>query len=1231
MTYNVKEKTKVYYQLAEVIANTPSYVIHMGADGMTNAFMQQPFTRYLLAGEGHEIYAHSAAKLTELTNFAFDEQAYDEHPFHLTIGEQERVIVANNYVKRQTLAHIAAWQAIANNANLKEDEFVLVMQDDLLLEADWPKYLQLTFHLTRQVSKELSKVDVEQVSLVNLLVNQAQRYSALENEYNEFFTHDHVVYDDFITNLRLVDFKQSGLFAYFIKKSAAQEILARLEAQSNALKPAPKKAKGKKAQSEQQAAAQAHKTISQPLANIRHYLGEDLTHRIVQCLPSIGRAFDPELAYKSNQECIDYLDTTDHSKLHYSEDRNHLNSIIRATTLAEHNDHDATLETHKYVVYEEGKEAELGLFFSRNGTSAYDFEPLMIPNPDRLTKEELAAYYQPIAYNPLKFERIARVLDIEEWKQAYIFTEIARRSKDNKAFLPNDWLVIVRANQELAPNWRQRLSYMIKANNGINPLNSNELNFLMLGHPSLNYLDFPSLDDLRQMYNLNVSSHSQINADPEYHRLPGQAKRFSQLLFNNLELTFPPFFALRSHVLDPLRKERRPDKYTSSYFYGYAGIILPALSQEQETSTLDSALVEARISLEATVQASKTKYAAKPAVTFPSFEQAAKYEKDRLKKVAKQITKVRGTPLTSEEKAEFKAKEQTLNKLSPEQQEQFALRSPLAKVAPVDSSPLNTLPYKPGINPEGIKTRVAASIEQAKAGVRDHLRGIRKYVINMDKNPERLDYFYNQPNTAEFTRFSAIAGANLTPEELAANFDQEKFKERFGRYASPGEIGCTLSHRAIMLEALHDPNIGENEFILIAEDDVQLAPDWYEVVNKLLESLSLYPSQGIALSNLLYLSQLKYLDDKESLNTDYIYTRQTMLRQVGSLSETSREALELGRITPPQNNGRAKLIQMSIFNPGGSAFYLIRKRTIIENAELLESPAFWYADSFNYYSAFPTYNTLTYLSPVFSRQNDGLPSLIEIERNAAERQMRVDRRHSYDAMSGRCINLKNFYVRQRTLSLEEIAQKFPNWNVIPRPSLSNYNEQALAQEVDIPALSEHLGRAPTDDEILDIIQMRDFIFTSSRSLAQSLDILLTVEDDIEISDDFFERVNNGILWINHCSSTLCYYGVVGARNLEIDKHYDLETLSALTNYKFDEEFSFRRDDEKNVYALFNHQHVLPDTSAFWLFRHSYKYNAISEPSRLPANYLENYCTPAEEYEKIFHNPPIAGYKGQSEE
>ncbi|WGE88640.1 glycosyltransferase family 25 protein [Actinobacillus arthritidis] len=166
------------------------------------------------------------------------------------------------------------------------------------------------------------------------------------------------------------------------------------------------------------------------------------------------------------------------------------------------------------------------------------------------------------------------------------------------------------------------------------------------------------------------------------------------------------------------------------------------------------------------------------------------------------------------------------------------------------------------------------------------------YVINLERSKARLETFNKHPDSALFERVDAVDGQVLSKidgiEKLL--FDSSKIHQKY--YRAPvkiGEICCTLSHIKCWETAINDITIGDNDFVIIAEDDVLLCENFKTRVNE------------ISLGNEVDLVILQKLGN-----------RQTFYKNRVANDDTSLLSLHI-------------LTMYHEYNNDGSALYLIRK------------------------------------------------------------------------------------------------------------------------------------------------------------------------------------------------------------------------------------------------------------------------------------------------------------------
>lgn len=111
------------------------------------------------------------------------------------------------------------------------------------------------------------------------------------------------------------------------------------------------------------------------------------------------------------------------------------------------------------------------------------------------------------------------------------------------------------------------------------------------------------------------------------------------------------------------------------------------------------------------------------------------------------------------------------------------------------------------------------------------MSGLQTWVINLDRAPDRLARVSAQLQRLQlpFTRLAAVDARALTPEQRAA-LDEPAYRRKHGMSPVLGELGCYLSHVAVMRAFL----AGDAAFALVLEDDVLLKDGLPAVLNGLM-------------------------------------------------------------------------------------------------------------------------------------------------------------------------------------------------------------------------------------------------------------------------------------------------------------------------------------------------------------------------------------------------------------
>lgn len=99
------------------------------------------------------------------------------------------------------------------------------------------------------------------------------------------------------------------------------------------------------------------------------------------------------------------------------------------------------------------------------------------------------------------------------------------------------------------------------------------------------------------------------------------------------------------------------------------------------------------------------------------------------------------------------------------------------------------------------------------------MKGLQTWVINLDRAPQRLARIRTQLQRLQlpFTRLAAVDAQALTPEQRAL-LDEPAYRRKHGMRPVAGELGCYLSHVAVMRAFL----ASDATFALVLEDDVLL-------------------------------------------------------------------------------------------------------------------------------------------------------------------------------------------------------------------------------------------------------------------------------------------------------------------------------------------------------------------------------------------------------------------------
>lgn len=227
---------------------------------------------------------------------------------------------------------------------------------------------------------------------------------------------------------------------------------------------------------------------------------------------------------------------------------------------------------------------------------------------------------------------------------------------------------------------------------------------------------------------------------------------------------------------------------------------------------------------------------------------------------------------------------------------------------------------------------------------------MKKYLISLEKDVQRRELFFAQPDTADFVVFNAINTMNVAQEELEARFDFAQFAQRYGRQVTKGEIGCTMSHLAVYQLIADDESIGENDYALVCEDDCLFSANFQKNLTALqAENLS---------ADIILVGQSKILQfDDWELHINYPTTFRFLQKKIGDTAY---------RYAYPYKNYFA-----------GTVAYLIKKsaaRQFLTQAQ--KNKPFWLADDYILFGNAFSMDTLV-VRPLMAIENPNLVSNLE--------------------------------------------------------------------------------------------------------------------------------------------------------------------------------------------------------------------------------------------------------------
>ena len=235
---------------------------------------------------------------------------------------------------------------------------------------------------------------------------------------------------------------------------------------------------------------------------------------------------------------------------------------------------------------------------------------------------------------------------------------------------------------------------------------------------------------------------------------------------------------------------------------------------------------------------------------------------------------------------------------------------------------------------------------------------MKKYLISLDKDHHRRELFFAQPNTEDFEIFSAFNTMNENLEALNKRFNLAKFLQTYGREATKGEVGCTLSHLAVYQKIVENVEINDEEYSLVCEDDALFNDNFTDNLSLLLKQK---PNCDILL---IGQSKINHFNDIE-LEINYPTTFSWLQTKIKDCALS---------ISYPYKNYFA-----------GTVAYLIKKNTARKILEIVQKNnlAYWLADDFILFGSVFDLD-IKIVRPLMVIENPELNSNLATDRSAVQ-------------------------------------------------------------------------------------------------------------------------------------------------------------------------------------------------------------------------------------------------------
>ncbi len=124
---------------------------------------------------------------------------------------------------------------------------------------------------------------------------------------------------------------------------------------------------------------------------------------------------------------------------------------------------------------------------------------------------------------------------------------------------------------------------------------------------------------------------------------------------------------------------------------------------------------------------------------------------------------------------------------------------------------------------------------------------IKTYVINLDRNPERLEHMQAVLGDLglEYERIAGVDGKALSESEMAKAFNAKRsYIAKRGYQLCAGEIGCALSHLSVYRKMVE----GNIPLALVFEDDVKIESSFKNALAKTMGAVDVSRRQVVLFS-----------------------------------------------------------------------------------------------------------------------------------------------------------------------------------------------------------------------------------------------------------------------------------------------------------------------------------------------------------------------------------------------